>query len=145
MRVTQRKDSDPVLFGLIAVNLALMFSALMWYGPKLASDYSLRNSLFLVPALACIAAALGASWRRKAAYFAITLLGFLLIDFIGAQAGILRLAIEMHSWAADPARFLLTVVYQTFVMVYPLVLMVFFVGSRPAILWTRSSERPRRR
>jgi hypothetical protein len=144
MRVTQRKDSDPVLFCLIAVNLALLFSALMWYGPKLSPDYSLRNSLFLAPALACIAAALGVPWTRKAVYFGMTFVGFVLIDLIGATTGVLELAADIRSWGADPARFLLTVVYQTFVMVYPLVLMVFFVGARPSVMWTRPAGRSRR-
>jgi hypothetical protein len=137
MRDVEHARRHIALFALIAVGSSLLLGGLAWMAPSPIRTYTFRDSLILVPVLSVIIAALGVGWRRKARDLTLTVAGFLIFDFSTLQLGIGRLASDPRAYGSDAGRTLLLLAAEVFMVVYPIVVLILFVGSRPSVLWTQ--------
>ena len=100
----------------------------------------MRDSLILVPVLSVMVAALGVGWRRKLLYIAITLVGFVTVDLLTLKLGVAKLAVDPRAYGVDAPRTILLALAEVFVVAYPIVLLIVFVGSKPGVLWTKATS-----
>lgn len=134
---TKHADRDIALFVLAAVAASIAISALLWLAPVIGNSYTFRNSMFLVPALSVMVAAVGVGWRRKFGFVALTFALFVILDYAGARLGLQDMALDIEHFGAQAWPSVVTVGYQVFIAAYPIVVLIMFVGPRPSVLWTR--------
>jgi len=96
------------------------------------------NSLVAAGAASVMLCARGHGWGRRLSFAAITLLGF------GAAQrwyDLLGLTTATEGFATDSVATVIGMVYIVFMMAFPLVVLIVFVGRDPSALWT-PAERP---
>ena len=140
MQDAKRADRGVALFVALAFAASLAVSALLWALSKPIGGYNVGNALFLVPALSVMIAALGVGWRRKVGYILGTFFGFVLLDLLASRTGLFEAAARPDTYLIDAPHTLAALVYQTFVITFSLIALVFFVGRKPAVLWTRKAR-----
>lgn len=92
------------------------------------------NLLYLVPAVALIIAARGSSWRRKATWLAILLGPLVAVHLVLALTGITT-AFATRAGGTPAGAVAATLVYHTLPIVWPIAVVLMFVGVRPSMLW----------
>ncbi len=131
---------DKLLFAVIAIGVSLaLFVA---HSAAFRADWALAryNVGILIPVLAVMVAGLGVGWARKAAFVAITVGGFLLIEWVAQRTGLRAIAAGTVTMD-EPLRLSLGVLYVTLTPAFPIVMLALFVGRNPAVLWTRRGAR----
>lgn len=127
----------------ISTVLSLVLGALAWVVRLPSGYYLMRNGMLLVPALCVILAAQGFSVSRRLGFAGGALAVFVLVEIIAATAGIQAATADAAAFGTSLGMTLVTLGYHTFLLLYPLVVLVFFVGNRPQRLWMRRvSGRP---
>jgi len=121
----------------ISTVLSLALGVLAWVVRLPSGYYLMRNGMLLVPALSVILAAQGFAVSRRLGYAGGALAGFVLVEFIAAAAGVQAATASAAGFGTSIGITLVTLGYHTFLLLYPLVVLVFFVGNRPRRLWTR--------
>jgi hypothetical protein len=99
------------------------------------------NSLIAAGVASVILCARGFGWGRKIAFAAIVLLGFGAFqrwyDLLGITVG--------GGFAAEFDASVLGMIYIVFMMAFPLVVLMLFVGRDPSALWTPARTEPKER
>jgi hypothetical protein len=115
---------DRALFGAasIAVSLAL-FAGEWWLRAK--DLYVPASAGFVLPVIAVIACALGVAWQRKVVAIATTLGVLTALDLVGRATG--------FEWLT---------MYASTSLIFPIAVLVIFVGMNPSMLWTRVERGP---
>jgi exosortase/archaeosortase family protein len=137
---TNRFSADSLWFWATVVLLSVVIGvAISILKMGLKPPYDLTGALWLAPALALILAARGASWRRKLAFVSWGVLGFALVSLLLELSGIEDVVWHRVS-AAFPPFIALTVLFTAFMIGWPLVMVILFVGRHPERLWTSPSS-----
>lgn len=139
----ERDASRVVAFVVLATALSLMLGVAAWAVRLPSGYYLMRNGLLLVPSLSVMLAAQGVAWRRKLAFTGGTLAGFVAVEVTSNALGVQALAADGARFGVGLGPTLVTLAYHTFLLLYPLVVLVFFVGNRPQSLWMRRMPDPR--
>jgi hypothetical protein len=116
---------DKALFGAASVALSLGLFAVEWW-LRSVGFYVPAGVGFDLPVIAVIVCALGVTWRRKALTVAIALGALTALDLLGEATGL--------QWAAS---------YASTSLLFPVAVLVIFVGMNPSVLWTRAPQGPR--
>jgi exosortase/archaeosortase family protein len=137
---TNRFSADSVWFWATVVLLSVIIGvsiSILKMGLK--PPYDMTGAVWLAPALALILAARDASWRRKLVFVAWGVLGFALFSLLFELTGIE--AVVWHRVAAGLTPFIaLTVLFTAFMIGWPLVMVILFVGRHPERLWNSPSS-----
>lgn len=114
---------------------AVMYAALIW--AALRFPFVPANLGYMVPVLAVVLAAVGATPGRKAAFVAGSLSILLLVDVLAAVSGLQAAAVSVNADIihADTPGLLAVAVFHVFSIGFPLAVLVAFVGRRPKMLW----------
>lgn len=132
--------SHRIRFSITSLCLGLVFFALLvWAAGRFPGLPT--NAGFLVPVLAVVLAAEGASVGRKAMFAAASVTIFGLADAATIVTGMQRIAgvVAFDVTRATPAGFFLLLAYHAFSVGFPIVVLMLFVGRRPSVLWRRQS------
>jgi hypothetical protein len=105
----------------------------------LVGTYSLDVNMLAVPAVSAMFASIGFSWRRKLVYGSATLALYILSGMVAEFAGLNRLASERLATSASFPPIWINL-YLAFLITFPFVMLVLFVGRRPALLWSRRAD-----
>jgi exosortase/archaeosortase family protein len=133
---TNRVSADSLWFWTTVVLLSMVIGvAISLLKMGLKPPYDMTGALWLAPALALILAARGASWRRKLAFVSWGVLGFALVSLLFELSGIEDVVWHRVSAAITPF-ISLTVLFTAFMIGWPLVMVILFVGRHPERLWT---------
>lgn len=130
-----RRVAEPVIFAAVFAVATAVLGGLLWRATT-GQLAPLRNAMTLAPALSAIIAARGFGWRRKRVYGALTLGGYFALGVVALASGIHAVAAtELSTAASSPSA--LTTLYLAVITTYPFVMLMLFVGRRPARLWSR--------
>ena len=136
---TNRLSMDSLWFWATVVLLSVVIGvAISTLKAGLKPPYDLTGALWLAPALALILAARGAGWRRKLAFVSGGVLGFAVLSLLFELSGVED--VVWHRVAAALTPFIaLTVLFTAFMIGWPLVMVILFVGRHPERLWNSPS------
>lgn len=130
-----RADTGIVRFAVVFVVLSLALGWLVWSSDTQATS----SSMLAVPVVSAMVAAVGFSARRKIAYVAATAALYLLGTSTAEVSGLRQAAaLELASGDAFPS--LPTLLYLAWLSVFPLVMLLLFVGREPGRLWRREQR-----
>jgi hypothetical protein len=118
---------DKALFGAASVAVSFGLYAAVWWW-QAAGFYVPVGAGFDLPVIAVVVCALGATWQRKVVTVAITLGVLTTLDLVGQATGFL--------WVAS---------YASTSLLFPIAVLVIFVGMNPSMLWTRAPQESRAR
>jgi hypothetical protein len=122
----------PWVIQALTIPLAPVINALRGLvgAPALSNPLGEKESHFLIPALAVVIAARGASVKRKAIFVGLAVMLFVALDAIAISVDIAGLAVAQGVGAQ-----LATVGYFTLMFAFSLAALVFFLEGRPELLW----------
>ena len=135
---------DKIRFALTAAAISLvLYLALYWaYADRLSSEDALG---FLVPAVAVILAARGVAMGRRVAWALGAVGVFVLLILVARWLGIAGATAVDLDFRARPAVSAAVLAYGWMALVYPVFVLILFVGRRPAVLWTPPQAPPDKR
>jgi hypothetical protein len=118
---------------------SVVLSAIAWMLPKI--NWNPADALIVIPVVAVILSARGATWRRRLLCAGLVLGVFLLVDFVFLASGLMHWAFAGLS-ELELVPSVLAVVYMFFAQAFPFVVLLMFAGRNPAMLWTRPDAPP---
>jgi hypothetical protein len=108
-----------------------------------AHYYTPISAGFTMAAAAVLVSALGVPWKRKAQFLGVLIGGFAVFDLLVAMSGLRSTALQAPSGlVAAQLSGLAALLLAAFPLVLPLAVLAVFVGSDPALLWTRAPKSP---
>jgi len=135
------KPRDLALFMGSVLGFAVALSAIAWLLPRV--DYNPSDALGVIGVASVILSARGASWPRRLLYSGIVIAGFILVDASFLISGLMHYAFAGLA-ALNPGPSVLAITFVIFAQVFPLAVLVVFVGRDPSVLWI-AREQPKKR
>jgi hypothetical protein len=117
--------------------MAVLLYSVLWavVALPLASTTAAENAVFLVPALAIVLAARGATPARRVGAAALAVVGFFAIDAVFSGLWMRSYAPGAASLPLDLDAARLTGLYQAFLLIYPLTVVAVFAAGAPERLF----------
>ena len=131
-----------VLFGSVAIALSVGLFGLVYWARDLVPVLASYIGGLLIPAAAIMIAAIGFGWRRKLTFVASLVGGLLLVEWASDATGLTAFLARAIDPRQEPLTFVVSMVYASVVYVFPLVMLVLFVGRQPSRLWDRQAPSP---
>jgi len=133
----RRADIARFVVSFIVVSAALGW--VFWSSGALVGTYSLDVSMLAVPVVSAMLASVGFAWSRKLAYASITAGLYLVTGAAAELSGLHDLARRQLGGGASLPSVGVTL-YMAFLMTFPFVMLVLFVGRTPQLLWSRQPD-----
>lgn len=134
-----RPGRDRLIFTVAFLVSSTVLGWLFWTATGSVGGFTLDSAMLAVPVVSAMLCARGFGWKRKAVYVAVTLGVYLLVGVAAGVTGFHAVAArELNSVGPFPS--VPTMLYLAFLTVFPLVMLVLFVGRNPALLWERKQD-----